>query len=255
MYHAIINNLTSVPTSNMRMLSTTIQPAQAATMHVRPPPPNRPPPCLTTIPNRRLPPTRPPPLILPMDDDIEDDDFNAEEEEEEEEEQFMQIDCPDHDLHIEINKTTDDIWNSLVININHRLNINNTTTFSLVLDDVLTFQDVYDSIIRSVPILAENKQFLKFKLKWHEETEATAYATARAHYISSKEFMKLPVNIIPLSCGEIIYKKIHQCHLCQTRSFEITQKCSGCKKVYYCSKSCQVINWSYHKFFCGDNAR
>lgn len=37
---------------------------------------------------------------------------------------------------------------------------------------------------------------------------------------------------------------------CPNPTRECEQKCSGCKKVYYCSKSCQKAEWVTHKYLC-----
>lgn len=40
-----------------------------------------------------------------------------------------------------------------------------------------------------------------------------------------------------------------QCHHCQVQSANL-RKCSNCKEVWYCSKSCQTANWANHKPHC-----
>eukprot|EP01084_Bolivina_argentea_P068805 125244_1 len=38
------------------------------------------------------------------------------------------------------------------------------------------------------------------------------------------------------------------CSLCNKLA---SLRCSRCKKIYYCSRKCQKINWKYHKSTCG----
>jgi hypothetical protein len=142
----------------------------------------------------------------------------------------MQIKCPSLQMIIEINKTPTSL--NVVINGEYK--------YSILLYPSLTFQDVYDSILIHFPALNE----LKFKLKWHENMGEVI------ERVSSKEFMKTRIDKLPLSRGEIVDKKIHKCNLCRTESIHITQKCSACRKVYYCSASCQKLNWPYHKMKC-----
>lgn len=167
-------------------------------------------------------PTYPPPRLYKLDED----DSEEEDNEEDEEEQLMQIKCPSLQMLIEINKTQRSL----------NVNINGEYKYSILLYPSLTFQDVYDSILIHFPALNE----LKFKLKWHENIER----------VSSKQFMKTRIDKLPVSCGEIVDKKIHKCNLCRTESIHITQKCGACRKVYYCSESCQKLNWPYHKPTC-----
>ncbi len=42
--------------------------------------------------------------------------------------------------------------------------------------------------------------------------------------------------------------KIHSCKLCSHKG--VTGVCFKCKKVYYCSKECQVAHWPIHKKVC-----
>ncbi|QQP50817.1 Protein msta_ isoform Alike, partial [Caligus rogercresseyi] len=37
---------------------------------------------------------------------------------------------------------------------------------------------------------------------------------------------------------------------CGSCKKETSTKCSGCKKVYYCSKQCHQNDWLYHKGDC-----
>ena len=211
MYHAIITNLTTSPI----MMASNI-------MRIRP------------IRSAPLPPmpTYPPPRLSSASSDYASSDYasdyasSASSFEEDEEEQLMQIKCPSLQMLIEINKTQ----RSLNVNINEEYK------YSILLYPSLTFQDVYDSILIHFPALNQ----LKFKLKWHENMKR----------VSSKQFMKMPIDKLPVSCGEIVDKKIHKCNLCRTESIHITQKCGACRKVYYCSASCQKLNWPYHKMKC-----
>lgn len=45
----------------------------------------------------------------------------------------------------------------------------------------------------------------------------------------------------------VLDKIIHKCVKCGQNA---TQRCSGCKKVYYCSTDCQKADWSTHKSNC-----
>lgn len=42
--------------------------------------------------------------------------------------------------------------------------------------------------------------------------------------------------------------KIHSCKMCSQKG--VTGVCIKCKKVYYCSKECQVKHWPIHKKIC-----
>ena len=221
MYHAIITNLTTSPI----MMTSNI-------MRIRPIRPAPLPPM----------PTYPPPRLYKLDEDEDDseeyvseeyasEEYVSEEHDDydQEEEQLMQIKCPSLQMLIEINKTQRSL----------NVNINGEYKYSILRYPSLTFQDVYDSILIHFPELNE----LKFKLKWHEKMEDVR--------VSNKQFMKTLIDKLPLSCGEIVDKKIHKCNLCRTESIHITQKCGACRKVYYCSESCQKLNWPYHKPTCG----
>ena len=185
-------------------------------------------------------PTYPPPRLSKIDEDEEEydsEEYVSEEDDEDydqEEEQLMQITCSSLQMLIEINKTPTSL--NIIINGEYK--------YSILRYPSLTFQDVYDSILIHFPTLNE----LKFKLKWHEKMQDVRVSSIR---VSSKEFMKTRIDNLPLSSGEIVDKKIHKCHLCRTESIHITQKCSVCRKVYYCSASCQKLNWPYHKMTCG----
>jgi hypothetical protein len=218
MYHAIITNLTTSP---IMMASNIMRPTRIPPM-----------------------PTYPPPRLYKLDEDdseeyaseeyvseeyVSEEYASEEEEDDEDEEQLMQITCPSLQILIEINKTPSSL--NIVINGEYK--------YSIVLYPSLTFQDVYDSILIHFPALNE----LKFKLKWHENM-------GEERSIKSKEFMKTRIDKLPLSRGEIVDKKIHKCNLCRTESIHITKKCGACRKVYYCSASCQKLNWPYHKMKC-----
>lgn len=41
--------------------------------------------------------------------------------------------------------------------------------------------------------------------------------------------------------------KLQTCHVCAQHATEL---CSGCKRVYYCSKACQKTDWKNHKLSC-----
>jgi len=239
MYHAIITNLTTSPimmASNIRT-----RPTRTAPLPPLPPMPTYPPPRLSSSSASSS-------IESSLSDDTTDSELD------DDEEQLMQIECPSHHLLIEINKTPTSL--NIIINGEYK--------YSIVLYPSLTFQDVYDSILISVPALNE----LKFKLKWHENMgEGIERASSikvssikvssikvSSIRVSSKEFMKMPMDKLPVSSGEIVDKKIHKCILCTTESIHITQKCSACRKVYYCSASCQKLNWPYHRLTCNMNS-
>ena len=46
--------------------------------------------------------------------------------------------------------------------------------------------------------------------------------------------------------GEVLCDGCRKCVPVHT-----TQRCSGCKRVYYCSRKCQKKAWKYHKSACG----
>ena len=220
MYHAIITNLTTSPimmASNIRTRPTRTAPL--------PPMPTYPPPRLSSSSASSS--------LSSSSDDTTDSELD------DDEEQLMQIECPSYHLLIEINKTPTSL--NIIINGEYK--------YSIVLYPSLTFQDVYDSILISVPALNE----LKFKLKWHENM-GEGIERVSSIKVSSKEFMKMLMDKLPVSSGEIVDKKIHKCILCTTESIHITQKCSVCRKVYYCSASCQKLNWPYHRLTCNMNS-
>lgn len=233
MYHAIITNLTTLPimmASNIRTRPTRPMPL--------PPMPNYPPPRLSSSSASSS--------IESSSIESSSSDDTTDLELDDDEEQLMQIECPSHHLLIEINKTPTSL--NIIINGEYK--------YSIVLYPSLTFQDVYDSILISVPALNE----LKFKLKWHENMgeginiNRASSIRASSIRVSSKEFMKMLMDKLPVSSGEIVDKKIHKCILCTTESIHITQKCSACRKVYYCSASCQKLNWPYHRLTCNMNS-
>ncbi|MGH0169373.1 UNVERIFIED_CONTAM: hypothetical protein FKN15_005233 [Acipenser sinensis] len=41
------------------------------------------------------------------------------------------------------------------------------------------------------------------------------------------------------------------CPTCK-RTLDVMQRCTRCRKVYYCSKDCQLKHWPLHKTVCGD---
>ena len=72
--------------------------------------------------------------------------------------------------------------------------------------------------------------------------------------ISNRNFMKLPLTQLPISSGDLLYKKIHRCGWCLYSSKNIIHKCSSCKKVYYCDISCQRLDWKEHKHNCFESS-
>jgi hypothetical protein len=61
--------------------------------------------------------------------------------------------------------------------------------------------------------------------------------------IINDELNKLMDKLVALATD-----KIHSCKLCSQEG--VTGVCFKCKKVYYCSKECQVAHWSIHKKVC-----
>ncbi|XP_041076446.1 uncharacterized protein LOC121295625 [Polyodon spathula] len=41
------------------------------------------------------------------------------------------------------------------------------------------------------------------------------------------------------------------CPICK-RTLDVMQRCTRCRKVYYCSKDCQLKHWPLHKTVCGN---
>jgi hypothetical protein len=72
--------------------------------------------------------------------------------------------------------------------------------------------------------------------------------------ISNQNFMKLSLDQIPISSGDLLYKKNHSCNLCLYSSKDIIHKCSSCKKVYYCDIYCQKQDWKEHKHNCFESS-
>ena len=68
--------------------------------------------------------------------------------------------------------------------------------------------------------------------------------------ISNRNFMKLSLTQLPISNGDLLYKKNKKCEFCLYTSKDIRQKCGACKKIYYCDRSCQKQNWGKHKHNC-----
>lgn len=48
----------------------------------------------------------------------------------------------------------------------------------------------------------------------------------------------------------LAYKKLCANPACKNQTTECTKKCSGCRKVYYCSVDCQKAQWETHKNAC-----
>jgi hypothetical protein len=45
-------------------------------------------------------------------------------------------------------------------------------------------------------------------------------------------------------------EKRRRCEQCDKTTSEKLQKCSACRKVYYCNRECQVAHWKHHKPVC-----
>ena len=111
----------------------------------------------------------------------------------------------------------------------------------------MTFQDIFDYIcnemLSSTSEYNEDDKF-EFKLTYHEYEDML--------FVTSKEFMKYSLTDLPLSQGEIVLKdkKNKECGSCEFVSHSITQRCGGCREVYYCDETCQSLDWSRHKNFC-----
>jgi ankyrin repeat protein len=45
-------------------------------------------------------------------------------------------------------------------------------------------------------------------------------------------------------------EKRRRCAHCDTTTSEKLQKCSACRRVYYCNRECQVAHWKRHKPAC-----
>ena len=111
----------------------------------------------------------------------------------------------------------------------------------------MTFQDIFDYIctemLSSTSEYNEDDEF-EFKLTYHEYEDML--------FVTSKEFMKYSLTDLPLSQGEIVLKdkKNKECGSCEFVSQNISQRCGGCREVYYCDETCQSLDWSRHKNFC-----
>jgi ankyrin repeat protein len=45
-------------------------------------------------------------------------------------------------------------------------------------------------------------------------------------------------------------EKRRRCEQCDKTTFAKLQKCSACRKVYYCNRECQLVHWLQHKPVC-----
>jgi hypothetical protein len=113
----------------------------------------------------------------------------------------------------------------------------------------MTFQDIFDYICNEMlPFTTEYNEDdeFEFKLTYHEHEDIM--------FVTSKEFMKYSLTDFPLSQGDIIIKdkkkREQDCGCCEFVSQNISQRCGGCREVYYCDETCQSLDWSRHKNFC-----
>jgi hypothetical protein len=60
--------------------------------------------------------------------------------------------------------------------------------------------------------------------------------------------IKDKLNIVVADVVALATDKIHSCKMCHNKN--IVGTCIKCKKVYYCSKQCQVDHWQIHKKVC-----
>ena len=149
---------------------------------------------------------------------------------------------------IEIFKINEELYN-IVMNIFTEKETENETNVQIVHTiyqvPEMTFQDIFNYISTKMllPHYNEEDEF-EFKLTYHEYEDDMI--------ITSKEFMKYSLNELPLSQGEIVLKdkKKKECGSCEFVSNSISQRCGGCKEVYYCDETCQSLDWSRHKNFC-----
>lgn len=72
-----------------------------------------------------------------------------------------------------------------------------------------------------------------------------------------RDALKILTCRLPCSCLEEMYSKVRQtpklafCSTCGLQSKRRTfMQCGACKVDQYCSKACQVNNWSYHQSHC-----
>jgi hypothetical protein len=150
---------------------------------------------------------------------------------------------------IEIFKINEELYN-IVMNIFTEKGSENETNLQIVHTiyqyPEMTFQDIFHYICSKMllPHYNENDEF-EFVLTYHEYEDMLLFVT-------SKEFMKYSLNELPLSQGEIVLKdkKKKECGSCEFVSHSISQRCGGCKEVYYCDETCQSLDWSRHKNFC-----
>jgi hypothetical protein len=113
----------------------------------------------------------------------------------------------------------------------------------------MTFQDIFDYIctemLSSTTEYNQDDKF-EFNLTYHEHEDML--------FVTSKEFMKYSLTDLPLSQGDIIIKnkkkREQECGCCEFVSQNISQRCGGCREVYYCDETCQSLDWSRHKNFC-----
>jgi hypothetical protein len=101
-----------------------------------------------------------------------------------------------------------------------------------------TFQDLVNQMMCTIdPYICH----LTFKLK----------SLVYFPLMPTKEFMNFRLDQLPMGTGEFIYTKNRRCSFCWSMNDSITKKCANCRCVYYCSKECQVQDWTaYHKHVC-----
>jgi hypothetical protein len=123
-----------------------------------------------------------------------------------------------------------------------------------------------------------SSEFIKTPL-FHVDSSGTPYSSTDYDEISHEVLFKAcghrtnpkdRANTICIFCSEeipycigkfecfLFMKKQHEpgckrykCGYCKTkRSIAYIQRCSGCKKTYYCNAQCQQKNWKLHKKKC-----
>ena len=162
--------------------------------------------------------------------------------------QMIQMCLGEH--RIDIFKINDELY-TIVMNIFTERETENETNLQTVHTiyqvPEWTFQDIFDYICNKMLLPEYNKDDeFKFVLTYHEYEDML--------FITSKEFMKYSLNELPLSQGDIVLKdkkeREKECGSCEFVSQHISQRCGGCKEVYYCNETCQSLDWNKHKNFC-----
>eukprot|EP01080_Neovahlkampfia_damariscottae_P003061 gene3061-5231_t len=113
----------------------------------------------------------------------------------------------------------------------------NSIQNKLDIDEILSMQKfmlIQNSYIKN--LIAEISQSYE-KLKKTYSNEVDKYTSPFISKLYSEE-----INTNSIFCSNLICRKV--------LSLDTIFRCSKCKLIYYCSKRCQISDWSFHKCHC-----